>query len=49
MSDYATETGSTKAKYIVDDWEQVKQQFIKFVPLSMITVGEGVEESEEQS
>lgn len=49
LSDYAAETGSTKAKYIVEDWEQAKTQFIKYIPLSMITVGEGVEESEEQN
>lgn len=48
LSDYAAETGSTKAKYIVEDWEQAKEQFTKYIPISMITIGEGVEESEEQ-
>jgi glutamate synthase domain-containing protein 3 len=40
LRDYAHETGSKKAEYIVSDWENARKQFKKFIPLSMITVGE---------
>lgn len=40
LKDYATETGSSKASYIVSDWENAKKQIKKFIPLSMITVGQ---------
>ena len=40
LTDYANETGSTKAMYIVKDWENTVSSFKKFIPISMITVGE---------
>jgi glutamate synthase domain-containing protein 3 len=40
MIDYAKETGSTKANYIVKDWENTVNSFKKYIPISMITVGE---------
>lgn len=43
LEDYVAETGSTKAGYVVSDWENAKKQFKKFIPLSMITVGEASE------
>ncbi len=36
MEDYYSETRSAKAKYILSDWENVKDQFSKFIPLSMM-------------
>ncbi len=36
LEDYQDETGSTKAKYILSDWENVGDKFFKYVPLSMI-------------
>lgn len=40
LTDYANETGSTKAMYIVKDWENTVNTFKKFIPISMITVRE---------
>ncbi len=40
LEDYASETNSTKANYVVSDWETAKKQFRKFIPISMITIGE---------
>ncbi|WP_020404007.1 glutamate synthase large subunit [Gracilimonas tropica] len=36
IQDYQKETGSTKADYILSDWENVKSQFKKYIPVSMI-------------
>ncbi|MDR9415476.1 MAG: glutamate synthase large subunit [Gracilimonas sp.] len=36
IKDYHQETGSTKAEYILSDWENVKSQFKKYIPVSMI-------------
>ena len=36
LKDYQEETGSTKAEYILSDWENVKSQFKKYIPVSMI-------------
>ncbi|MEL0011476.1 MAG: glutamate synthase-related protein, partial [Bacteroidota bacterium] len=40
IEDYVRETGSKKAAYIVKDWENAINQFKKFIPISMITVGD---------
>ncbi len=40
LEDYQQETSSTKAKYILSDWEQIKDQFNKYMPISMIKIGE---------
>lgn len=40
LEDYVRETGSKKAAYIVKDWENAINQFKKFIPISMITVGD---------
>ena len=40
LLDYEKETGSNKAKYILSDWEQAKDQFHKYMPISMITIGQ---------
>lgn len=40
LSEYAQETSSKKATYILSDWEQAKEAFKKYIPLSMISVGE---------
>lgn len=45
LEDYASETASKKATYVTTDWESAKNQFKKFIPLSLITIGEDVEES----
>jgi glutamate synthase domain-containing protein 2/glutamate synthase domain-containing protein 3 len=42
LEEYASETGSKKATYTISDWETSKKQFKKFIPLSLITVGEGM-------
>ena len=36
LQDYHQETGSKKAEYILSDWEEVKKQFSKYIPVSMI-------------
>lgn len=36
LEDYLKETGSTKAKYILSDWENASTEIRKFVPLSMM-------------
>ncbi len=36
LEDYLKETGSTKANYILSDWENASLEIKKFVPLSMI-------------
>jgi glutamate synthase domain-containing protein 3 len=36
LQDYHKETNSTKTGYILSDWERVKTQFKKFIPVSMI-------------
>ena len=36
LDDYCKETGSTKAKYILADWESAKDQFRKFVPKAVV-------------
>ena len=41
VEDYARETGSARAQYILSDWEQMKGQFKKFIPLSMVSIEEG--------
>ena len=40
IEDYAKETESSKAGYLQSDWNEARKQFKKFVPLSMITVGD---------
>ena len=40
LEDYVSETGSKKAAYIVKDWDNAMNQFKKFIPISMITVGD---------
>ena len=40
LETYSYETGSKKATYIISDWENIKKQFKKYIPLSMITIGE---------
>lgn len=45
LKEYATETGSKKANYVISDWETAKNQFKKFIPLSMITVVENLDQS----
>ena len=40
LTDYANETGSNKAMYIVKDWENTVNTFRKFIPISMIAVRE---------
>jgi len=45
MEDYYSETRSAKAKYILSDWENVKDQFSKFIPLSMMQSEEEQESS----
>ena len=40
LEDYVSETGSKKAAYIVKDWDHAMNQFKKFIPISMITVGD---------
>lgn len=45
LESYASETGSTKASYVVSDWETAKTKFKKFIPISMITVGADVGET----
>lgn len=42
LEDYAKETGSTKAKYMLSDWENSSAEIKKFVPLSMIGETEAV-------
>lgn len=49
LKDYVQETGSKKAEYIVSDWEEAKSRFRKFIPLSMITIGEDAENQTESS
>ncbi|MTI89711.1 MAG: glutamate synthase large subunit [Balneolaceae bacterium] len=41
LQDYLEETGSSRARYILSDWEQAVKQFSKFVPLAMIGDEEG--------
>ena len=36
LEDYHKETQSTKTGYILSDWENAKQQFKKYIPVSMI-------------
>ncbi|MEX0845678.1 MAG: glutamate synthase large subunit [Balneolaceae bacterium] len=36
LEDYLKETGSTKTEYILSDWENAKEQFKKYIPVSMI-------------
>lgn len=36
LEDYHKETDSTKAEYMLSDWENVKSQFKKYIPVSMI-------------
>ncbi len=45
LESYAVETGSKKANYVTSDWETAKKQFKKFIPLSLITVGEDIDQS----
>lgn len=40
LTDYAKETASSKATYIISDWDTAKTHFKKFIPLSMMRVGE---------
>jgi glutamate synthase domain-containing protein 2/glutamate synthase domain-containing protein 3 len=47
LEDYAKETGSTKAKYMISDWDSAKAQIKKYMPISMITVGEEESSSKE--
>ncbi len=49
LDDYAKETDSKKASYISSDWDTAKKQFKKYIPLSMITVGEQETQSTEDS
>lgn len=36
LEDYVKETGSSKAAYILSDWEQASSEIKKFVPVSMV-------------
>ena len=36
LKDYHKETGSSKAEYILSDWENIYEYFSKYVPHSMI-------------
>ena len=45
IEDYAKETGSSKAGYLQSDWNEARKQFKKFVPLSMLTVGDENEDT----
>jgi glutamate synthase domain-containing protein 3 len=36
LKDYHKETQSTKTGYILSDWENAKEQFKKYIPVSMI-------------
>lgn len=36
LKDYLKETGSTKTEYILSDWDNAKNQFKKYIPVSMI-------------
>ncbi len=36
LEDYLAETGSSKAKYILSDWENASSEIKKYVPLSMV-------------
>ncbi|MEQ9309746.1 MAG: glutamate synthase large subunit [Balneolaceae bacterium] len=49
LEDYLKETGSTKAKYILSDWENASLEIKKFVPLSMIGETSFVEGKAEES
>ncbi|MEX0722080.1 MAG: glutamate synthase large subunit [Balneolaceae bacterium] len=37
LEDYFKETNSAKAKYILSDWENAKNQVMKYIPVSMIS------------
>ncbi|MBO6522279.1 MAG: glutamate synthase large subunit [Balneolaceae bacterium] len=47
LENYASETGSTKAKYMLSDWENASSEITKFVPLSMIGETETVTDAAE--
>tara|TARA_B100000575_G_C23001752_1_gene577202 strand:- start:9 stop:1028 length:1020 start_codon:yes stop_codon:yes gene_type:complete len=49
LEDYMNETGSKKAAYLVSDWENAKTQFKKFLPLSMIRIGEAENDKKEST
>lgn len=50
LEDYVAETGSTKATYILSDWDNASSEIKKFVPLSMIGLSQVSEgEKEEKS
>ena len=36
LKDYVADTNSAKAKYILSDWENVKDKFQKYIPLLMM-------------
>ena len=47
LEDYVKETGSSKAKYILSDWENASSEIKKFVPLSLIGEAEVVKDEAE--
>ncbi len=47
LENYASETSSTKAKYMLSDWENASSEITKFVPLSMIRETETVTDATE--
>lgn len=49
LKDYLKETGSSRAKYILSDWEKASSQIKKFVPLSMIGKSKAVKGKAEGS
>jgi glutamate synthase domain-containing protein 3 len=36
LTDYYDETGSAKANYILSDWDAVRGEFMKFLPIGLL-------------